>query len=185
MSRIGRMSISVPTGVTVSVETENLVKVKGPKGELSEKVHRDLSLNQEDGKLSVERPSENREHRSQHGLARTLIQNMVTGVSEGYVRALEIHGVGYRAVLEGKDLVISIGFSHPVRVTPRDGIEFEIAQEDRSRVINIRVKGINKQQVGQVAADIRRIRKPDPYKGKGIRFQGEVVKLKQGKRASA
>ncbi len=179
------MSINVPAGVSISVEDGNFVKVKGPKGELSEKVHSDLKLNQEDGKLTVERPSENREHRSQHGLARTLIQNMVTGVSEGYVRTLEIHGVGYRATLEGKDLVISIGYSHPVRVTPRPGIEFEIAQEDRSRIINVRVKGIHKQQVGQVAADIRRIRKPDPYKGKGIRFQGETVKLKQGKRASA
>lgn len=184
MSRIGNKPIKVPTGVTISIEPDNLVVVKGPKGELSQRVSRDMKIIQEEGEIRVERPSEQSRHRSQHGLARTLIDNMVTGVSEGYSKSLEIHGVGYRAQLEGKTLVLNVGYSHPVKVEPRDGVTFEVAQEERSRVIRISVKGIDKQVVGQVAADIRRIRKPDPYKGKGIRYVGETVKLKQGKRAT-
>lgn len=184
MSRIGNKPIKVPSGVIVTVGPDNLVVVKGPKGEVRERVSREMKVIEEDGEIRIERPSEQSRHRAQHGLARTLIENMVTGVSEGYSKSLEIHGIGYRAQLEGKTLVLNVGFSHPVRVVPEDGVTFEVGQEDRSRVIRIAVKGINKQVVGQVAADIRRIRKPDPYKGKGIRYAGETVKLKQGKRAT-
>lgn len=184
MSRIGKKPIPVPSGVTVIVEPDNRVVVKGPKGELSEQISRDIKIVQEEGVIRVERPSEQSRHRAQHGLARTLIDNMVTGVSNGYSKKLEIHGVGYRAQLEGKNLVLSVGYSHPIKIEPRDGIAFEVGQEDRSRIVRISVSGINKQVVGQMAADIRRVRKPDPYKGKGIRYEGEVVKLKQGKRAT-
>jgi large subunit ribosomal protein L6 len=184
MSRIGKKPILVPTGVSVTVEPDNTVIVKGPKGELSEQISRDIKVVQEEGVIRVERPSEQSRHRAQHGLARTLIDNMVTGVSNGYSKKLEIHGVGYRAQLEGRNLVLNVGYSHPIRIEPRDGITFEVGQEDRSRVVRISVSGINKQVVGQMAADIRRVRKPDPYKGKGIRYEGEVVKLKQGKRAT-
>lgn len=185
MSRIGLKPIPVPSGVTVSVAPDNVVTVKGPKGELSQKVHRDMKIEQGEGSLTVARPTDNREHRSQHGLARTLINNMVVGVSEGYERILEIHGVGYRAALEGKSLVLNIGFSHPVKITGTDGVEFEVGQDNRTRMVTVKVKGINKHKVGQFASDIRRVRKPDPYKGKGIRYRGETVKLKQGKRANA
>jgi large subunit ribosomal protein L6 len=185
MSRIGLKPIPVPSGVTVTVGEGNLVSVKGPKGELQQAVSPDLSVVQEDGALHVKRPSEKREHRSQHGLARTLINNMVVGVSEGYQKVLEVHGVGYRAAVEGKDLVLNMGYSHPVRMSPPAGITFEVGQEDRSRTTKISVSGIDKQKVGQIAADVRKVRKPDPYKGKGIRYSGEAIKLKQGKRASA
>jgi large subunit ribosomal protein L6 len=171
--------------VTVEVAESNLVKVKGPKGELQQPVYPDLTIAQEDGSLSISRSSEKREHRSQHGLARTLIDNMVVGVSAGFEKQLEVHGVGYRASVEGRDLVLNVGYSHPVRISPPEGITFTAGQEDRSRVTKITVSGIDKQKVGQLAADIRKVRKPDPYKGKGIRYAGEVVKLRQGKRASA
>lgn len=184
MSRIGLKPISVPSGVNVDING-TVISVKGPKGELKQQIDSDLKVVQQDGNIRVERPSEKRQHRSQHGLARTLINNMVVGVSDGYRRVLEVHGVGYRATVEGKDLVLNVGFSHPVRITPPDGITFEVGQEERSRVVKITVSGIDKQKVGQVAADVRKIRRPDPYKGKGIRYSGEEVKLKQGKRASA
>lgn len=185
MSRIGLKPITVPSGVSINIADGNLISVKGPKGELQTPVSPDLKVIQEDGSLRIERPSENREHRSQHGLARTLINNMVVGVSEGYKKTLEVHGVGYRATVEGNDLVMNIGYSHPVRVAPPAGVSFEVGQEERSRIVKITVSGIDKQKVGQLAADIRKVRKPDPYKGKGIRYTGEVVKLKQGKRATA
>ncbi|SRR5581483_8843397 len=185
MSRIGLKPITVPKGVTVNVESDNTVIVKGPKGELREKIHRDLKLEQEDGRISIVRPSDGREHRSQHGLARTLVQNMVTGVSEGFERVLEIHGVGFRAQLEGETLVLNVGYSHPVKIAPSKGVKFEVGQDDKSRLVTVKVSGISKQQVGQHASDVRRVRKPDPYKGKGIRYRGETVKLKQGKRATA
>ncbi|MBA3727052.1 MAG: 50S ribosomal protein L6 [Armatimonadetes bacterium] len=185
MSRIGRKPIPVPGGVTVDVGENNLVAVKGPKGELKQPIYPELKIVAEEGTLSIERPSERREHRSQHGLARTLISNMVLGVSEGFNRQLEVHGVGYRAAVEGKDLVLNVGYSHPVRMSPPEGITFEVGQEDRSRIGRITVSGIDKQRVGQIAADIRKVRKPDPYKGKGIRYAGEVIKLRQGKRATA
>ncbi|MCH8274578.1 MAG: 50S ribosomal protein L6 [Armatimonadetes bacterium] len=183
MSRIGAKPIVIPPEVTVQVGADNRVAVKGPRGELEESVSPDLQIVAEGALIRVERPTEQTRHRSQHGLARTLINNMIIGVSQGYEKALELHGVGYRASLEGKDLVLSVGFSHTVRISPPEGIQFEIGKEDRSRIVRIVVRGISKQQVGQVAADVRKVKKPDVYKGKGIRYKGEQVKLRQGKRA--
>lgn len=182
MSRIGLKSIAVPGNVIVSVE-HSRVTVKGPKGELHEQIARELDVKQEEGQLTIERPNNQRRNRSQHGLARTLINNMVQGVTEGHAKTLEIHGVGYRAAIEGRSLVLTVGYSHPIRIDAPNGIDFEVKAEDRSRVTQITVRGIDKALVGQVAADIRKTRKPDPYKGKGVRYQGEVVKLRPGKRA--
>jgi large subunit ribosomal protein L6 len=177
MSRIGKKPIPVPTGVTVSVEPD-LVRVNGPKGELTERIPRDITVAQEGEELIVKRPTDRGEHRALHGLTRSLVANMVEGVTDGYVRTLEIHGVGYRAQLKGKGLELSLGFSHPVSIPAPDGIEFEVPQP--TRVI---VKGISKQLVGEVAATIRKQRPPEPYKGKGIRYEGEYVARKVGKRA--
>jgi large subunit ribosomal protein L6 len=177
MSRIGRKPIAVPAGVTVSIEPE-LVRVNGPRGELTERVHRDITVSQDDGTLTVTRPTDRGEHRALHGLTRSLVANMVVGVTEGYQKVLEIQGVGYRAVLKGKDLELALGYSHPVPIKAPDGIEFEVPQP--TRVI---VRGINKQQVGEIAANIRKQRPPEPYKGKGIRYEGEYVARKVGKRA--
>jgi len=177
MSRIGRQPIPVPAGVLVSIEP-NLVRVNGPKGELSERIPRDITVAQEDGVLVVTRPTDRGEHRSLHGLVRTLVANMVTGVTTGYEKRLEIQGVGYRAVLKGNDLELALGYSHPVSVPAPDGIQFEVPQPTR-----IVVRGISKQQVGEVAAKIRKKRPPEPYKGKGIRYEGEYVARKVGKRA--
>jgi large subunit ribosomal protein L6 len=177
MSRIGKKPIPVPTSVTVSIEPE-LVRVNGPKGELTERIPRDITVAQEGEELIVKRPTDRGEHRALHGLTRSLVANMVQGVTDGYVRTLEIHGVGYRAQLKGKGLELSLGFSHPVSIPAPDGIEFEVPQP--TRVI---VKGISKQQVGEVAATIRKQRPPEPYKGKGIRYEGEYVARKVGKRA--
>lgn len=182
MSRIGTLPIKVPGNVTVTVENGD-VSVKGPKGELKTKIAPSLEVKQEDGTLTISRPDNHRHNRSQHGLARTLINNMVQGVTTGHSKALEIHGVGFRAQLEGKTLVLSVGYSHQVKVTPPADVEFEIKQEDKSRITQVVVKGVDKAIVGQVAADVRKTRKPDPYKGKGVRYQGEVVKLRPGKRA--
>ncbi len=177
MSRIGRKPIDVPAGVTVSIEPE-LVRVNGPRGELTERVHRDITVAQDGDTLTVTRPTDRGEHRALHGLTRSLVANMVVGVTEGYVKALEIQGVGYRAALKGKDLELALGYSHPVSIKAPDGIEFEVPQP--TRVI---VKGINKQLVGEIAANIRKQRPPEPYKGKGIRYEGEYVARKVGKRA--
>jgi large subunit ribosomal protein L6 len=177
MSRIGKKPISVPTGVTVSIEP-SLVRVNGPKGELTERIPRDITVAQEGEELIVKRPTDRGEHRALHGLTRSLVANMVEGVTDGYVRTLEIHGVGYRAQLKGKGIELSLGFSHPVSIPAPDGIEFEVPQP--TRVI---VKGISKQLVGEVAATIRKQRPPEPYKGKGIRYEGEYVARKVGKRA--
>ena len=177
MSRIGRQPIPVPSGVTVSVEPD-LVRVNGPKGELSERIPRDITVEQAEDQLLVKRPTDRGEHRALHGLTRSLVFNMVQGVTEGFEKRLEIQGVGYRAQLQGKKLVLSLGFSHPVLIRPPDGIEFEVPQP--TRVI---VKGISKQAVGEVAANIRKVRPPEPYKGKGIRYEGEYVARKVGKRA--
>lgn len=186
MSRIGMAPITVPSGVTISVdEATNVVTVKGPKGELKQHIARELTVKQEDGKLQVERPNNLRRARSQHGLARTLINNMVEGVTKGHTKTLEIIGVGYRAQMEGKNLLLNMGYSHPVRMESPPGITFELAAEERGRTQQIRVTGIDKALVGQMAADIRKVRKPEPYKGKGIRYQGETIKLKAGKRAAA
>jgi len=177
MSRIGRKPIPVPETVTVSIEPE-VVRVSGPRGELSERVPRDITIAQEDGQLVVTRPTDRGEHRALHGLTRSLVANMVEGVTNGYQKTLEIQGVGYRAQLRGRDLELALGFSHPVSIKAPEGIEFEVPQP--TRVI---VKGISKQLVGEVAANIRKRRPPEPYKGKGIRYEGEYVARKVGKRA--
>ena len=177
MSRIGRKPIDVPSGVDITIKPE-LVSVKGPKGELSERIHRDMTVSQEDAVLTVSRPTDRGEHRALHGLTRSLVANMVEGVTNGYVRTLEIQGVGYRAQLQGKDLVLALGYSHPVNIPAPAGIEFEVPVPTR-----VVVKGISKQLVGETAAIIRKQRPPEPYKGKGIRYEGEHVVRKVGKRA--
>ncbi|MGZ4217926.1 MAG: 50S ribosomal protein L6 [Solirubrobacteraceae bacterium] len=184
MSRIGKQPIPVPAGVTVAIEPER-VTVNGPKGELSERIQRDIKVEQaprgdgSDGdQIVVTRPSDRGEHRALHGLTRTLIANMVQGVTDGFEKRLEIQGVGYRAQLRGRDLELALGYSHPVSIKAPDGIEFEVPLPTR-----IVVRGASKQQVGEVAALIRKQRKPEPYKGKGIRYEGEYVARKVGKRA--
>ena len=177
MSRIGRKPIEIPEGVTVSV-TEGRVTVNGPRGELSQSVSPAMRIERSDGTLTVERPSDRGEHRSLHGLTRSLIANMVEGVTRGFEKRLEIQGVGYRARLQGKALELALGYSHPVSIPPPDGIEFEVPQQTE-----IIVRGIDKQLVGETAARIRKQRPPEPYKGKGIRYRGEYVRRKVGKRA--
>jgi large subunit ribosomal protein L6 len=177
MSRIGKQPILVPSGVTVSIDPE-IVRVSGPKGELSERIHRDITVEQEDGQLVVKRPTDRGEHRALHGLTRSLIANMVEGVTNGYEKALEIQGVGYRAQLKGRDLELALGYSHPVKIKAPEGIDFEVPMPTR-----IIVRGISKQVVGEIAANIRKSRPPEPYKGKGIRYEGEYVRRKVGKRA--
>ncbi|HZU61028.1 MAG TPA: 50S ribosomal protein L6 [Solirubrobacteraceae bacterium] len=184
MSRIGKRPIPLPSGVTIAIEPER-VTVNGPRGELSERIHRDMTVERttrEDGQegeqLVVTRPTDRGEHRALHGLTRTLIANMVQGVTDGFEKRLEIQGVGYRAQLRGRDLELALGYSHPVSVKAPDGIEFEVPQPTR-----IVVRGASKQQVGEIAATIRKQRKPEPYKGKGIRYEGEYVARKVGKRA--
>jgi large subunit ribosomal protein L6 len=177
MSRIGRQPISLPDGVTVSIGPGR-VTVNGPKGELSQAVSDRVEVVQDDGTLTVKRATDRGPDRALHGLTRSLIANMVTGVTDGYERRLEIQGVGYRARLQGKSLELSVGYSHLVSIAAPEGIEFEVPQP--SQVI---VRGIDKQQVGEIAARIRRVRPPEPYKGKGIRYQGEQVRRKVGKRA--
>ena len=177
MSRIGRKPIPVPADVTVTIEPE-LVAVKGPKGELSERVSRDITVARDGEVLVVTRPTDRGEHRALHGLTRSLVANMVEGVTNGFEKSLEIQGVGYRAALKGRDLELALGYSHPVSIPAPDGIEFEVPQP--TRVI---VRGISKQAVGEVAAKIRKQRPPEPYKGKGIRYEGEYVARKVGKRA--
>jgi large subunit ribosomal protein L6 len=177
MSRIGRTPIPVPSGVEVSIDKSHVV-VKGPKGELSRDIVPDISVRKEEGQLVVERPTDAGRHRALHGLTRTLIANMVTGVNEGFSKTLEIVGVGYRAQLKGSDLEIAVGYSHPVTIKPPDGITFEVPMPTR-----IHVRGIDKQQVGEIAAEIRDVRKPEPYKGKGIRYADEYVRRKAGKAA--
>ncbi len=185
MSRIGKQTIEVPGGVTVTVQPGNEVIVKGPKGELRENIAPELSIEQEGTQINIDRPNNQYRLRSQHGLARTLIFNMIEGVTKGHSKTLDIVGIGYRVTAEGKGLVLSIGYSHPVKITGAPGIEFTIAADEKTRSQKIIVNGIDKALVGQVAADIRKVRKPDPYKGKGIRYQGEIIKLKAGKRAAA
>jgi large subunit ribosomal protein L6 len=176
MSRIGRLPIPVPSGVDVAIDGQT-VSVKGPKGSLSHTVAAPIAVERtEDGVLQVTRPNDERQARALHGLSRTLIANMITGVTEGYSKTLEIVGVGYRVQARGSDLEFALGYSHPVPVRAPDGITFTVEAPTR-----LRVTGIDKQQVGQVAANIRKLRKPDPYKGKGVRYQGEVIKRKVGK----
>src|SRR6476619_673749 len=177
MSRIGRKPIPVPSGVTIAIEPER-VTVNGPRGELQERIPRDISVEQNDGELLVKRPTDRGEHRALHGLTRSLVANMVEGVTNGFEKRLEIQGVGYRAQLRGRDLELALGYSHPVSITAPEGIEFDVPEPTE-----IIVRGIDKQQVGEIAALIRKQRKPEPYKGKGIRYEGEYVARKVGKRA--
>jgi large subunit ribosomal protein L6 len=177
MSRIGKRPIEVPAGVTVSVEPGR-VAVTGPLGSLQQAVPQRMQIAQEEGTVTVTRPTERGEDRALHGLTRTLIANMVEGVTKGFEKRLEIQGVGYRATLKGTDLELSVGYSHPVTVKPRTGIEFEVPAPTQ-----VVVKGTDKQLVGQTAAEIRKVRPPEPYKGKGIRYEGEYVRRKVGKRA--
>jgi large subunit ribosomal protein L6 len=177
MSRIGNKPITVPEGVSVDVGS-GVVKVNGPKGELSQNVSREMRIEQENGILTVARPTDRGEHRALHGLTRSLIANMVQGVTDGFEKRLEIQGVGYRARLQGQALELSVGFSHQVSISAPNGIEFEVPQPTQ-----IVVRGIDKQLVGEIAARIRRVRPPEPYKGKGIRYEGEHVRRKVGKRA--
>ena len=176
MSRIGRLPIPVPAGVEVTLDGQ-LVTVKGPKGTLSHTIAEPITIERsEDGTLLVSRPDDERESRSLHGLTRSLVANMVTGVTDGYAKAMEIRGVGYRVAAKGSDLEFALGYSHPVPVAAPDGISFEVQSPTR-----FVVRGIDKQKVGEVAANIRKLRKPDPYKGKGVRYEGEQIKLKVGK----
>lgn len=179
MSRIGKMPVVLPKGVTVSIDGTT-VKVKGPKGELAQTFHEDMTIRQEDGKLVVSIPDDPA-YEAMHGLTRALINNMVKGVTDGFRKTLEIEGVGYRGELQGKNLVLALGFSHPVPVTPPPGIQFVI---DKSQRV-ITIEGTDKQTVGQVAANIRSLRPPEPYKGKGIHYQGEKIRRKAGKAGKA
>lgn len=178
MSRIGKLPVAVPKGVQVTVGADNTVQVKGPKGTLSQKIHKDITVTLENDVVTVTRPSDEKEHRSLHGLSRSLIANMVEGVSAGFHKNLEIVGVGYRAQKQGKKLVLNVGYSHPVEIDEINGLEFEVPAPTK-----ITVKGIDKQAVGEMAANIRRVRPPEPYKGKGIRYENEYVRRKEGKTA--
>jgi large subunit ribosomal protein L6 len=177
MSRIGKQPIPVPDGVEITIEPD-VVKVKGPKGELEERVSRDIAVAQDNGEIVVTRSTNRGEHRALHGLTRSLIANMVEGVTNGFEKRLEIQGVGYRAQLQGSKLVLALGYSHPVELNAPEGIDFEVPQPTR-----VVVRGISKQAVGEIAAIIRKQRPPEPYKGKGIRYEGEYVARKVGKRA--
>jgi large subunit ribosomal protein L6 len=177
MSRIGKQPVEIPSGVDVTVDGSR-VTVKGPRGTLEQTFHAEMRIVREDGVVRVERPSDEGFHRSLHGLSRTLLANMVEGVTKGFEKRLEIVGVGYRAALKGKDLELALGFSHPVSVPAPEGIEFEVPAPNR-----ITIRGNDKQAVGEIAANIRKLRKPEPYKGKGIRYEGEYVRKKAGKAA--
>lgn len=179
MSRIGRMPIEIPSGVEVTING-NEIKVKGPKGELSRAFPKVVSFKQEDGQLVVGRTSEEKFTRSMHGTARAIVNNMVQGVKEGFSKTLEVHGVGYRAEMKGKTLVLNVGFSHPVEIEPLEGITFEVDERG-----DIKVTSYDKELLGEVAARVRKVRPPEPYKGKGIRYQGEYVRRKAGKAGKA
>lgn len=175
MSRIGKKPIEIPQGVTVTLDG-NKITVKGPKGELSRELHTEIIVKIEENTILVERPSDNKLHRSLHGTTRSIVANMVEGVTNGYTRNLELVGVGYRASKSGANLVLNVGYSHPVEITPEAGIEIEVPAQTK-----ITVKGIDKERVGAIAANIRSVRLPEPYKGKGIRYEGERVRRKEGK----
>lgn len=175
MSRIGKKPIEIPTGVTITND-KNTVTVKGPKGELTRSFHPDLMIQVEENVLTVSRPSDSKEHRTIHGTTRALLSNMVEGVSKGFEKGLELIGVGYRAQKQGKKLILNVGYSHPVEMEPEEGIEVEVPSNTK-----IIVKGISKERVGALAANIRDVRPPEPYKGKGIRYEGEYVRRKEGK----
>jgi large subunit ribosomal protein L6 len=176
MSRIGKKPVEFTAGVQIEISGENLVTVKGPLGQLEQQMPRDIQISIEENQALVTRPSDVKEHRALHGLTRSLLANMVEGVTKGYIRNLELVGVGYRATLQGKDISLAVGYSHPVVVNPPAGIEFEVPAPTK-----ISIKGIDKQVVGQIAAEIRAVRKPEPYLGKGIKYEGEQIRRKVGK----
>lgn len=178
MSRIGIRPIEIKEGIEVSIDNKNVVTVKGPKGTLSETIHKDMKVAKEDNTVVVSRPTENKKHKSLHGLSRSLINNMVEGVTSGFEKKLELNGVGYRANLQGKKLVLNLGYSHPIEMDQPEGIEVEVPSQTE-----IIVKGANKQQVGNFAAKVRELRKPEPYKGKGIKYVDEYIRRKEGKTA--
>lgn len=175
MSRIGRKPINVPAGVTVTLDN-TVITVKGPKGSLTRELHKDMKVSVAENEIVIERPSDNKEHRSLHGTTRSVVNNMVIGVTEGYAKNLELVGVGYRANKAGEKLVLNVGYSHPVEITPEAGIEFDVPTQTK-----ITVKGIDKERVGAYAAKIRSVREPEPYKGKGIKYEGERIIRKEGK----
>jgi len=179
MSRVGANPVTVPKGVDLKIDGSQ-VSVKGPKGELSWVFQSEITFKQEGDQIIVSRPSDQARHKAMHGLSRTLLANMVTGVTEGFSKKLEMHGVGYRAQMKGKDLEVSVGFTHPVKVLAPEGVEFEV--DGTSKII---IRGASKQAVGQAAANVRKIRPPEPYKGKGIRYEGEYVRRKAGKAGKA
>ncbi len=186
MSRVGMQPIELPKDVSVEIDAGNAVTVKGPKGTLVRNLHADMIIERDDGRVTVQRPSEEKQHKALHGLTRTLIANMVEGVSQGFEKRLELRGVGYRAEVRDNELVLQVGLSHPVSFVPPEGVELEVDTSvgrtaDNMPVTIIIVRGIDKEQVGQAAAEIRRVRKVEPFKGKGIRYQGEYVRRKAGK----
>ncbi len=185
MSRIGKRPIPLPQGVEVKAAADGTLTVKGPKGTLSRQIHPRMSVEIEEGNLLVKRPTDQQDDRALHGLTRSLVNNMVVGVSDGYRRVLEIEGVGYRAAKDGAKLVLSLGFSHQVPVEPLEGVSFEVGQDTNTRRPFITISGIDKESVGQQAAVIRKLKPPEPYKGKGIRYQGEIVRRKAGKSGKA
>ncbi|WP_019635782.1 50S ribosomal protein L6 [Paenibacillus fonticola] len=175
MSRIGRKPITVPSGVDITLDN-NVITVKGPKGSLTRELHKDMKITVDNNEITVERPSDHKTHRSLHGTTRSVVSNMVSGVTEGFTRNLELVGVGYRASKSGEKLVLNVGYSHPVEITPEQGITFEVPSNTK-----IVVSGINKERVGEYAAKIRSVREPEPYKGKGIKYEGERIIRKEGK----
>lgn len=186
MSRIGRKSITLPQGVQITVAEGNLVTVQGSRGTLSQQLHPDMIIEQENGTLTVQRPSDGKLHKSLHGLTRTLVANMVVGVTDGWQRALEINGVGYRAQLEGKSLVLQLGFSHPVRLEPPQNVQYVVGERKSANdPLPLFVRGIDKQVVGEEAARIRGLRPPEPYKGKGVKYLEEKIRRKAGKAGKA
>jgi large subunit ribosomal protein L6 len=176
MSRIGKMPIELPKGVNVNIKNSD-VEVSGNKGKLQQSFHRDISIVMHEGTIVVESPSESRQHRALHGLTRSLLNNMVIGVSDGFTRKLQIEGVGYRAELKGKNLFLNVGYSHPIEIEPPENVEFTVENRGKEIIIT----GIDKQVVGEITAQIRKVRPPEPYKGKGIRYEGEYIKHKAGK----
>lgn len=176
MSRIGNRQIEVPENVTVTISDDNFATVKGPKGELSRQLDKEITINKEGNVITLTRPSDSKDHRSIHGTTRSVLNNMVVGVSTGFERKLDLVGVGYRASMQGKKLVLNVGYSHPVEFTPEEGVEVEVPANTK-----IIVRGYNKEHVGALASNIRQVRPPEPYKGKGIRYEGEVVRRKEGK----
>ena len=185
MSRIGKQPIPIPSGVTVTADADGRVVVKGPKGTLTRVVASDMKFVQNDGHLNVERPTDSDRHRAMHGLTRSLVANMVTGVSTGYQKVLQVNGVGYRATVSGGKLTLNVGYSHPVEITPREGITFSAVVDPATRSPVITVSGTDKETVGQQSAEVRKVRKPEPYKGKGIKYSDEVVRRKAGKSGKA